>query len=184
NSPVTRCTRGPSTSPTTWTCASASGWTRSSPTARARCSTSSVAEPAQPSPPAHPVHRTARCPSRYVTEGPGCRAPLDRAHASGASSRLGHTEEIQPHDDGECSGAFGACSLVSSASPHRDRPVSGSGQWGIHTVAWGKGGLGGGVGGGTGGARVVVHGRSPRPCGRGGSEAPHACAAARGRGRG
>src|SRR5690606_4379313 len=83
----------------------------------------------------------------------------------------------------ECSGAFGAYSIDSSASPLMDWPVSGSGHWGIHTVAWGEGGLGGGVGGGTGGAHVVEHGRIPWPCGRGEGEAPYAHAAAR-RGRG
>src|SRR5262245_39899990 len=54
------------------------------------------------------------------------------------------------------------------------RPVSGVGQKGIHTVAWGKGGLGGGVGGGTGRAHVFEHGRAPWSCGRGEGKTPDA----------
>ena len=79
----------------------------------------------------------------------------------------------------ECTGAFAPYSIVTSASRTRGWPVSGPVQWGIHTVAWGEGGLGGGVGGGTGGAHVVEHGRTPWPCGRGGGAAPDARSAAR-----
>lgn len=78
-----------------------------------------------------------------------------------------------------CTGAFGSYSIVFNASLRAAWPVSGPVHWGIHPVAWGKGGLGGGVGGGTRGADVVDHGRTLWSSGCGHGQATHARRAVR-----